>query len=154
VPRETELKECPHLLQLQPARQRIAAHSKLQRLQSCKLGITVYKELVGDNSRVSRKYTLLKMHNTRSIIHCCSSKLRSAASASINTTKQQQSSGKNTHQDTNQISGQSVKAKIVNSNARKDMFLAFTTVQQIMIQPMGAVTEKEKVALITKALFR
>jgi hypothetical protein len=46
--------------------------------------------------------------------------------------RQQQTSGINTHQDTNQISGQSVHTVNVNINAMDDVFLAFTTVQQIM----------------------
>jgi hypothetical protein len=61
---------------------------------------------------------------------------------------------KNTHEDTNQISGQSVHAKSVNITAMDDVFLAFTTMQQIMTELSGAVTEKEKVAVITKAMFR
>jgi hypothetical protein len=47
-----------------------------------------------------------------------------------------------------------VQAKNVNSNAMDDMFLAFTMVQQIMTELSGAVTEKEKVAITTKAVFR
>jgi hypothetical protein len=56
--------------------------------------------------------------------------------------KQQQSSRKNMHQDTNQISGQSVQAKNVNIHATDDVFLAFTMVQHIMAELSGAVTEK------------
>jgi hypothetical protein len=37
---------------------------------------------------------------------------------------------------------------------RDDQFLAFNIVQQIMTELSGAATEKEKVALITKAVFR
>jgi hypothetical protein len=59
----------------------------------------------------------------------------------------------NTHQETIQTSGQSVQAKTVNINAT-DMFLAFTVVQQIMTVLSGAATEKENVAVITKAAFR
>jgi hypothetical protein len=48
-----------------------------------------------------------------------------------------------------------VQAKNVNSNAMdNDMFLAFTMVQQIMTVLSGAETEKEKTAIINKAVFR
>jgi hypothetical protein len=67
--------------------------------------------------------------------------------------KQQQSSGKNMHQDTSQISGQSVQAKNVNVNATDDVFLAFTMEQQIMMELSGAATEKEKVSVITEAVL-
>jgi hypothetical protein len=46
-----------------------------------------------------------------------------------------------------------VQAENVNSNAM-DMFLTFTTVQQIMTGLSGAETEKEKFAVITKVVFR
>jgi hypothetical protein len=46
-----------------------------------------------------------------------------------------------------------VQAKNVNINAT-DVFLAFTMVQQIMIELSGAVREKRKVTVITKAVFR
>jgi hypothetical protein len=66
--------------------------------------------------------------------------------------KHKQSSGRNTHQDTNQISGQSVQANNINISATDNVFLAFTVVQQIMTELPGAVTEKG--AVITKAVFR
>jgi hypothetical protein len=47
-----------------------------------------------------------------------------------------------------------VQAKKVNINATDDVFLAFTMVQPIMTELSGAMTEKEKDAAITKALFR
>jgi hypothetical protein len=50
-----------------------------------------------------------------------------------------------------QISGQSVQVKNVKVNATDDPFLAFTTVQQIMIS--CAVTDKEKVAVITEVVL-
>jgi hypothetical protein len=50
-------------------------------------------------------------------------------------------------QDTSQTSGQSMQAKNVNSNAT-DIFLAFTTMQLIMIALSGAAIEDEKVAII------
>jgi hypothetical protein len=46
------------------------------------------------------------------------------------------------HQDTNQISGQSVQAKSVNINGMADVFLVFTVVQQIMTEFSGAAIEK------------
>jgi hypothetical protein len=58
------------------------------------------------------------------------------------------------HRDINQISGRSVQAKNVNTNAMDYVFLAFTMVQQIMIELSCAVTGKGKVAVITKAVFR
>jgi hypothetical protein len=45
---------------------------------------------------------------------------------------QQQSSGKNMHQDTNQILDQTVQAKNINNNVTDDVFLAITMVQLIM----------------------
>jgi hypothetical protein len=58
------------------------------------------------------------------------------------------------HQDANQISGESVQVKNVNSNTTEDVFLAFTTVQQIMTCLTGTETIKEKVVVITKVVFR
>jgi hypothetical protein len=60
------------------------------------------------------------------IIHCC---LRSCDQQNRQQPSQQ-SSGNNKHQDTNQISRQSVQAKNVNISATKDVFLAFTVVKQ------------------------
>jgi hypothetical protein len=72
---ETELRECPNLLQLHPEREGITAPNKLQRLQSCKTGITAQKEIVSNNTGVSMEDILLKIHNTCSIIHCFCSQL-------------------------------------------------------------------------------
>jgi hypothetical protein len=58
---------------------------------------------------------------------------------------------KNTLQDTNQISGQSVQAKYININVTDEALLAFTTVQQMTA--LWCATEKQKVAVITKAVF-
>jgi hypothetical protein len=58
------------------------------------------------------------------------------------------------HQGINQISGQSMQAKNVNINAMDDVFLAFTMAWHIMTELSGAATEKEKVAVITKTVFR
>jgi hypothetical protein len=60
---------------------------------------------------------------------------------------------KNMRQDIHQISGESVHAKNVNSNAM-DMFLALSVVQQIMTELSGAAKGEEKVAVITKTVFR
>jgi hypothetical protein len=86
-------RECPEKqnslsqpLQFRPARRGIAEPSKLQRLQSCKTGITAQKEPAGDNTGVSRD-NILKIHNTCSGIRLCSLQLRSAASAATITTK-------------------------------------------------------------------
>jgi hypothetical protein len=74
----------------------------------CKTGIIAQKEPAGDNTDVSREDVLLEIHNTQSIIRCCSSQLRSAASAETIKTITSAVFGKNTHPDTSQISGQSV----------------------------------------------
>jgi hypothetical protein len=47
-----------------------------------------------------------------------------------------------------------VQSKNVNINAMKDVFLAFTTAQPITTELSGDVAEKEKFAVITKAVFR
>jgi hypothetical protein len=47
-----------------------------------------------------------------------------------------------------------VQAKSVNSNAADDVSLAFPAVQQIMTGLSDAATEKVKLAVITKAVFR
>jgi hypothetical protein len=47
-----------------------------------------------------------------------------------------------------------MQAKNVNINAMDNVFLAFTVVQQIVTVLSCAATEKEKVAVITKAVFR
>jgi hypothetical protein len=46
-----------------------------------------------------------------------------------------------------------VQAKNVNINATDDVFLAFTIVQQIMTELSGVAREKEKAAVIFKAVF-
>jgi hypothetical protein len=53
--------QCPNLLHLRPARRGIAEPRKLQRLQSCKTGITAEKEPGGDNTGVFRESILLEM---------------------------------------------------------------------------------------------
>jgi hypothetical protein len=71
--------------------------------------------------------------------------LGSATSAATITKKHRNShQEKNTHQDTNQTSGQSVQATNVNINATDDMFLAFSMVQQIMTELSGTATEKKR----------
>jgi hypothetical protein len=55
------------------------------------------------------------------------------------------------YQSVHQSNLRSVQAKIVNINATNNMFLAFTMMQQIITEPLGTVTEKEKIALITSA---
>jgi hypothetical protein len=61
---------------------------------------------------------------------------------------------KYTHQYTNKISGMSVQARSVNMNATDGVFLSFNIVQQIMTELSSAATEREKIAVITKAVFR
>jgi hypothetical protein len=68
--------------------------------------------------------------------------------------QQQLSSGPHRQQVTNRTSGQSVQGKNVKSNAMDDMFIASTVVQQIMTELSGAATEKGKLPVITKAVFR
>jgi 3'-phosphoadenosine 5'-phosphosulfate (PAPS) 3'-phosphatase len=110
---------------------------------------------VGNNTGVSRKDVPLEIHNIASIIRCCSSQLRSAASAATTATKTATVLKKNTHHDTNRISGQSVQAKnVVIINATADVFLVLTTLKQIMTELSDAVTEKGKFAVVTKAMFR
>jgi hypothetical protein len=43
---------------------------KLQRLQSCKTGVTAQKEPAGGNSGVSKENILLEIRSVRSIIRC------------------------------------------------------------------------------------
>jgi hypothetical protein len=43
--------------------------------------------------------------------------------------------------------------EIVNCNAMDDMFVAFTIVQQIMTGLSSAVSEEEKLSIITKSVF-
>jgi hypothetical protein len=57
--------------------------------------------------------------------------LFAAPNSSIHHNKNRKSSGKNTRQNTNQISGQTVQAKNVNISVTDDVSLALTTVQQI-----------------------
>jgi hypothetical protein len=115
----------------------------LQRLQTCKTGITAQKEPAGDKTGIEgrtffSKYTI----PARSF----ATALRSSEQQHQQQPpqhQQQQSSGHHGQQVTNQTSGHSVQAKNVNSNAVDyDMFLAFTMVQQIMTELSGAATEK------------
>jgi hypothetical protein len=120
-------------------------------LQSCKTGIKAQKERAGDNrgqqgGRSSR--------NTQHMIDH-SPQLRSAASAASITTGTATIFRKNTNEDSNQISGRSVQAKIsVNINPTDDMFHAFTMVQQSLTEFSGAATGTEKSPVITKAVIR
>jgi hypothetical protein len=63
--------------------------------------ITVQKELLGNNTGVSREDVLLEIHNNRSIIRYSDQQLWQQPSEQ----KQQESSGKYMHLDTNQILG-------------------------------------------------
>jgi hypothetical protein len=150
VSRETELRQHSILPQLRPARRGIAA----QRLQSCKTGITAQKEPAGNKIGSEKRTFFSKCTPDQSL----TTALRSSDQQNQqqpSPPQQQQLLGNNMHQDTNQTSGQSVQVKNVNSNAMDgDMFLAFTMVQQIMTELSGAGTEKQKVAVITKAVFR
>jgi hypothetical protein len=66
---------------------------------------------------------------------------------------QKEPAGHQKQQVANKPPGESVQAKIVNSNAMDDMFVAFTMVQQIMTGFSGAASEEEKVSVTTKAVF-
>jgi hypothetical protein len=98
--------ECPEtknfsiLLQLRPARRRIAASSKIQRPKSHKKGITAQKEHASDKTGVRKDNILFEIHNTRSIICRCCRKPRSPASAVITIKAATVFRKKNTHQDT------------------------------------------------------
>jgi hypothetical protein len=70
---------------------------------------------------------LLEVQNIR----CSSSQLRSAASAVTITTKRETVFKENMHEDTNQTSGHSAKAKNVKSNSDDDVCLALAVVPQI-----------------------
>jgi hypothetical protein len=136
--------ECPNLLQNATCKTRNRRLRKLQKLHSCKTGITAQKEPAGDN-RGNREDALLEIHNIRSIILCYP--------LQPSQQKQQQSSEKKIRISTPikyQVSRRRVKK--VNSNTT-DMFPAFT-MSQNMTELSGAATEKEKFAVTTKALFR
>jgi hypothetical protein len=66
---------------------------------------------------------------------------------------QKQPAGNQKQQVVNKSSGESVQAKIVNSNEMDNIFIAFTMVQQIMTGLSGAASEEEKFSVITKAVF-
>jgi hypothetical protein len=66
---------------------------------------------------------------------------------------QKESAGPGKKQVANKASGQSMQVETVNCNAMDDMFVAFTMVQQIMTGLPGAVSEEEKVSIITKPVF-
>jgi hypothetical protein len=127
------------------ARWEIAAPSKLQRLQSCKRGITE-KEPVGDKTGVSRENILLETYNIRSNIYS----LPLSAATISNISGNHHNKNTNSLQETSQTSSQSVQAKKVNSNAMDEMFAACTMVQQIITDLSGAATEEEKVVIIIK----
>jgi hypothetical protein len=114
--------------------------AKLQRLQSCKTGITAQKGPVGDNTGVSRENILLEIPDRlfAAALLSCDKQHRQQPSQQ----KQQQSSEKHTRLNTNETSSQSVQDKSVN-NKTTDVFLAFSMVQQIMTDLSGAATEEE-----------
>jgi delta 1-pyrroline-5-carboxylate dehydrogenase len=143
VPRETELSECPNLLQLRSA---IGESPHSASYRGCSLA----------------KQELQRRRNLRAKASASNYATPDRAVSSALCRSEQQPSQKmatdfkkkNTHQDTNQISGQSVQAKNVNINATDLVFLAFTTVQQTMTKLSGVATEKEKVAVITEDVLR
>jgi hypothetical protein len=47
-----------------------------------------------------------------------------------------------------------VEAINININATEDVFLAFSVMQQTMTEFSGVATEKERLLLMTKAVFR
>jgi hypothetical protein len=66
---------------------------------------------------------------------------------------QKESAGLHKKQVTNKASGQSMQEETVNSNAMEDMFVTFTVVQQIMTELSSAVSEEERISIITKSVF-
>jgi hypothetical protein len=102
-----------------------------------------------DNTGVSKEDVPLEIHNTRSTIRCCSSQLRSAANITTKAATVFREKYKPGHQ-----SNLRLVCANVNINATADVFLAFTAVQQTATELSGAATEKEKVAVITKAVIR
>jgi hypothetical protein len=66
VPRKTEFREHPDLLQLQLERLGITTPSKLQRLQPCKTGVAVLKGPASDNTGSAGRTSSL---NTQHPIH-------------------------------------------------------------------------------------
>jgi hypothetical protein len=77
--------------------------------------------------------------------------LNNSASSNHHNSK---SSGHNTHQDSNQTSGQSMQAKNINSNAMDDTLAAVSMMQQLMTDLSGAATEQGKVIVITEVVLR
>jgi hypothetical protein len=131
-----------------PARRGIAAPSKIQRQQSCKIGITAQKEPAGDNTGIGREDVLLEIHYRKSIIRSSNQQHPQQTSQH----KQQQPLGKNTHQNTKQVSGQLLQANSINISATDDVFRAFTVVQKIM--SAVRLCDKRKFAVMTKAVCR
>jgi hypothetical protein len=86
VPRKTELRERPDLLKLRLERRGFTAPSKLQRLQSCETDVAAQKVPASDKTRIIKENILLEIHDTRSIVRCCSPRLRTAGPAATITT--------------------------------------------------------------------
>jgi hypothetical protein len=105
-------------------------------------GIRAQKGPAGDSTEFSREDVSLGINNTRSIIRCCSSQLRSAESAATIITKTTKVFG-----EKYALGHQSDLRSVSATNATADVFLAFTVVQ-------WTATEKEKFAVITKAVSR
>jgi hypothetical protein len=127
VARETELGECPDLQDgelLHPVNYRGCSHAKQELKCRRNLWVTAHgsawrtvfiEYITPDRTFSAALHSSNQQHPWQPLQQ-----------------KQWQSSGKNTHHDINQITGQSVQAKNVNSNAAGDWFLVFTMVQQIM----------------------
>jgi hypothetical protein len=129
------------MLQLRPARRGIAAPSKLQMLQSCKTGIRAQKEPAG-----RQHHDQQGEHSSRNTQHPIDHSLLLFAAL---TSSNHHNKNRNSLQGkirirtpiTSQVS-QFERANNSATNARDDVFLAFTMVQQIMTELSGAATEK------------
>jgi hypothetical protein len=67
-------------------RRGITALSKLQMLQPYETGVAAQKGTASDKIGVRRENIFLEIHNTRSLVHCCSPRLRTVAPAADTTT--------------------------------------------------------------------
>jgi hypothetical protein len=106
------------------------AFIKLKGPQPRETGDEAHKEPARDKLEIIKENIPLQIHNSRSIVRCCSPQLRSAATIRTPGYHMQQVS-------------RSVQVKNVNGNAM-DMFDVVTTVQQIMTELSGAATGEEK----------
>jgi hypothetical protein len=117
LPRETDLRKCPHVLQLWPPRRVIGEHRRVKRCSHAKQGLKRRRNLRETTVRPAAR-TVFSNYTTSD--WAVAATLLSSAQQSRQYPlqgKQQETSGRNTCEDSNHTSGESVQTKGADINA-------------------------------------